>query len=233
MMNETEPFAPSVPAGQTSFMTTREVAETLEVDVDTINNTAKKLGFSDVLRKTSSKGGRPTKIFNAEQVTAIKEELMRHHNIKSEMPEKLQTELSIMHRVADGFAALKEWNTSLQQQLSEEKRKNEEMRPKAEFYDRLGISQTLFCFRDAARKCHIRQTDFMNLLKDKYIYEVRTSDGRHTYHYRAYAGFEKYFDFQMYEMQNGKYGQQLKLTVEGLDYFTRLINEQRGKDDGK
>lgn len=232
MMNETEPFAPSVPAGQPSFMTTREVAETLEVGLATIQRAAKKL-FNPSSVQTRVINGGKSMIFNAEQVTAIKEELMRHHNIRSEMPEKMQTELSIMHRVADGFAALKEWNTSLQQQLSEEKRKNEEMRPKAEFYDRLGISQTLFCFRDAARKCHIRQTDFMNLLKGKYIYEVRTSDGRHTYHYRAYAPFEKYFDFQMYEMQNGKYGQQLKLTVEGLDYFTRLINEQRGKDDGK
>lgn len=33
------------------FVTTKQLAEILGVDVDTVNNTVRKIGFSDVLRK--------------------------------------------------------------------------------------------------------------------------------------------------------------------------------------
>lgn len=48
-------------------ITTKELAEVLGVDVDTVNNTVRKIGFSDVLRKST--GGRPTQVFNEEQAT--------------------------------------------------------------------------------------------------------------------------------------------------------------------
>lgn len=227
MMKETEPFAPSVPAGQTSFMTTREVAETLEVSTDAILKTAKKLFNPTAVHRRVINGGK-SMIFNAEQVTAIKEELMRHHNIKSEMPEKMQTELSIMHRVADGFAALKEWNTSLQQQLSEEKRKNEEMRPKAELADKYLDRKMFYSFTDASHVLGIGRKELMTLLKSKYIYEVPNCK----YSYRPYADYKKYFERRPFGLPGGKAGFQLMMNLRGLEFFGRILKAKEEKEIG-
>lgn len=65
-------------------VTTKELAEVLGIDVDTVNNTVKQLvtdlkpGFSEILRKST--GGRPTKVFTEEQATLIKQEIQKHHN---------------------------------------------------------------------------------------------------------------------------------------------------------
>ena len=61
-------------------VTTKELAETLGVDVDTVNNTVNKLGFSEVYRKST--GGRPTKVFTEQQATLIKQEQVNNGNFK-------------------------------------------------------------------------------------------------------------------------------------------------------
>ena len=71
-------------------MTTKELAQVLGVDVDTINITVKKLGFSDVLRKST--GGRPTKVFTEKQATIIKQEIQRHHNLANRQIDGVTTD---------------------------------------------------------------------------------------------------------------------------------------------
>ena len=58
-----------------TLVSTKELAKICGVDVNTVHRTVKRLGFSDVLRENT--GGRPTKVFNEEQVTAIKQELQK------------------------------------------------------------------------------------------------------------------------------------------------------------
>lgn len=60
-------------------VTTRELAEILRVDVRTVQLTVQHLGFAKVL--SQSTGGRPTQVFNQEQVTLIKQEIQKHHNL--------------------------------------------------------------------------------------------------------------------------------------------------------
>lgn len=61
-------------------MTTKELAEILGVDVKTIQRTADKLFDINVVKSIST-GGRPTKVFNEAQATAIKIELQNHSKI--------------------------------------------------------------------------------------------------------------------------------------------------------
>ena len=74
-------------------MTTKELANALGVDVDTVNNTVKRLGFSEILRK--SNGGRPTKVFTEEQATVIKQEIQKHHNLANRQIDNVSTEMLI------------------------------------------------------------------------------------------------------------------------------------------
>lgn len=75
---------------KTSYVTTKELAEVLGVDVDTVNNTVKRLTFSDV--HIQSTGGRHTKVFNEEQATIIKQEIQKHHNLASRQIDTVSTE---------------------------------------------------------------------------------------------------------------------------------------------
>ena len=61
-------------------VTTKELAESLGVDVKTIQRTSAKLFDKDVV-KSVSYGGRPTQVFNEAQATAIKIELQNHSKV--------------------------------------------------------------------------------------------------------------------------------------------------------
>lgn len=72
------------------MVTTKELADILGVDVDTINNTVNKLNFSDVHRKSTK--GRPTKAFTEKQATLIKQEIQKHHNLATRQIDSVTTE---------------------------------------------------------------------------------------------------------------------------------------------
>lgn len=78
----------------TQTVTTKELAEMLGVDVDTVNNVVSKIGFSDVLRKST--GGRPTKAFTEEQATLIKQEIQKHHNLSTRQIDTVTTDYEMM-----------------------------------------------------------------------------------------------------------------------------------------
>ncbi len=63
-------------------MTTKELSESLNVDVKTIQRASEKL-FDSTVVKSVSTGGRPSQVFNEQQATAIKLEIQKHHNLAS------------------------------------------------------------------------------------------------------------------------------------------------------
>lgn len=87
---------------QEKTMTTKELADVLGVDVDTINNTVKKLGFSEIHRKST--GGRPTKVFTEQQATIIKQEIEKHHNLTNRKIDNVSTEMEVMLKIQEGYA---------------------------------------------------------------------------------------------------------------------------------
>ncbi len=88
----------------------------------------------------------------------------------------------------------------------------ETMQPKAVVYDEF-VNREKFCnFRDGAKYLHITQSDFMALLKSKYIYKNESGE------YRCYAEYSEYFALRPFT-RGDKTGQQLMLTIKGLDFF--------------
>lgn len=79
-------------------VTTKELAEVLCVDVKTVNNTVERLGGLLGTTFQKSYGGRPTKVFNEEQATLIKQEIQKHHNLSSRKIDDVSTdyEMEIM-----------------------------------------------------------------------------------------------------------------------------------------
>ncbi len=77
------------------FMTTKELAETLGVSVDSIQNAVKKLTennrrlFNNVHR--NNQGGY---LFSEAQATLIKQEIQKHHNLASRQIDSISTELT-------------------------------------------------------------------------------------------------------------------------------------------
>jgi len=93
----------------------------------------------------------------------------------------------------------------------------EEQKPKVEVYDHF-LEREQFCnFRDASNYLGISQTDFMNLLKTKYIYKNSVGE------YRAYSDYAKYFTLRPYDRGNDKVGQQLMLNISGLEFFKQKL----------
>ena len=92
-----------------------------------------------------------------------------------------------------------------------------EMKPKAEVYDDF-LSRDKFCnFRDGAAYLGISQTEFMDILKSKYIYKNNIGE------YRAYAEYTDYFTLRPFARGTERTGQQLMLNLQGLEYFGKLL----------
>ena len=103
-------------------VTTRELADVLGVDVDTVNNAVNKLDFSEVLRKST--GGRPTRCFTEEQATLIKQEIQKHHNLKSRQIDNVSTEVEENETILKAIRILKNRNEELKKRVEIAENKN-------------------------------------------------------------------------------------------------------------
>lgn len=202
--------------GQRTFMTTRELADTLGVDERTIRNTISKLRKVLSAVQKNSQGGY---MLTAEQAAQIKAEVQRHHNLKSRQIDAVSSRVEELGKVKEAFEIISKWN----RELMEEKRELEE---KAEAYDRFIDDKALYSFRDAARLLGVGEKWMMSQLKGKYIYEYIRADGSHTYTYSAYARYARYFGKRPFRA-GGKIFIRLMMTAEGLEHFRRLLSERR------
>lgn len=210
-MNELELF--EVP-GQTTFMTTRELADALDVDVRTIQQTAKKLfDPANVLSRVIN-GGK-SMVFTAEQAAQIKAEVQKHHNLKSRQIDAVSSKIEELGKVKEAFEIITKWNGELM-------RERDELKGKAEAYDRFIDDKALYSFRDAARLLGVGEKWLMSELKGKYIYEYIRADGSHTYTYNAYARYARYFGKRPFRA-GGKIFTRLMMSLEGLEYFRRKL----------
>lgn len=201
---------------QRTFMTTRELADTLGVSASTIKNTIEKLRHVLGGVQKNSQGGY---MLTAEQAAQIKAEVQRHHNLKSRQIDAVASRVEELGKVKEAFEIISKWN----RELMEEKRELEE---KAEAYDRFIDDKALYSFRDAARLLGVGEKWLMSQLKGKYIYEYIRADGSHTYTYSAYARYARYFGKRPFRA-GGKIFIRLMMTAEGLEHFRRLLSERR------
>lgn len=123
------------------MMTTKELAEVLNVDVDTVNNAVKQLDFSEVLRKST--GGRPTKVFTEKQATLIKQEIQKHHNLKSRQIDDVTTEVEENETILKAIRILKNRNEELRKRAEIAENKNNLLMHSEKTYTMSEISKEL------------------------------------------------------------------------------------------
>jgi len=93
-----------------------------------------------------------------------------------------------------------------------------ELTPQAQGYLEY-VDRGRFCnFRDAANYMHITQNEFMDLLRSKYIYKNSVGE------YRCYAQYNELFALRPFT-KGDQTGQQLMLTIAGLNHFGRVLGE--------
>ena len=200
-------------------VTTKELAEVLGIDVDTVNNTVKqlvadlKLGFSEMLRKIT--GGRPTKVFTEEQATLIKQEIQKHHNLASRQIDNVITDTEMMMNIQHDFAWLVQ--------------KNKELQAKADFYDCVTGSKDTVDMKECARFINFRgwgRNKIFKLLRQKSVLD------------RSNQPYQRYCDMQYFRIIESKYvlpTGEVKISLKtivyqkGLDFIRKLIEKEENE----
>lgn len=118
----------------------------------------------------------------------------------------------------DPLMVVKRANQFLEQKQKELYAQCLEMQPKAVVYDELVDRSKTMNFRDMAAKLGMSQSQFMTILKSKYIYKNSIGE------YRAYAEWQRYFTLRTFTRGENKTGEQLMLSMEGITYF---VNKYR------
>lgn len=211
-MNELCLFNP-----EEKMMSTKELADIFSVDVKTINNTVDRLGGLLGSISCKSFGGRPTKVFTEHQATMIKQEIQKHHNLQSRQVDAVTTEYEENQTIFNALQILQKRSEDLQNKLKMAEQTIEEQKPKADAYDHFLTRDQFTNFRDASNYLGISQTDFMKILRSKYIYKNSIGE------YRAYSEYSKYFTLRPYDRGYDRTGQQLMLNINGLEYFKQKI----------
>lgn len=198
-------------------ITTRELAEQLGTRPNVITENAKKC-----LPNKRIENGKPTYWSKAE-VTVLIEQLKtsnpNQHNLSRSMI-GISTDLTPALRIRN---AMLEMQAAYEDELAILRAKNEEMQPKAVVYDEF-VEREKFCnFRDGANYLRVSQSDFMKLLKSRYIY--KNSSGE----YRCYGEFSDYFALRPFSLGE-KTRQQLMLTIKGLEFFRKKMNSAEAEN---
>lgn len=195
-------------------MTTKELAEQLNCGVKTIFNIARKCLPNKVIEN-----GKPT-FWSKAEVTVLIEQMKTSNPNQYDLVRSVQgvsTELTPALKIKKAMELMQEGYEEelaiLKTRNIEQQKVIEEQKPKAECYDNF-LAREKFCnFRDASLYFGTSQTDFMNLLRSKYIYKNSVGE------YRAYAGYSDCFALRPFDKGKDRVGQQLMLTLKGLQYF--------------
>lgn len=193
------------------LISTRELADVLNVDVDTVNNTVKQLGFSDVHRKST--GGRPTKVFTEKQATLIKQEIQKHHNIKSRQIDNVTTEFEENETILKAICILKN--------------RNEELRKRAEISENknnlLMHSEKTYTISEIAKELGYKSAIEFNkvLYNDKIIFKRNGT-------WIPYSDYSEsgYFEIKQSILENELVVYNLKVTQKGREFLLSKYSDK-------
>lgn len=194
-------------------VTTKELALSLGVTPQTIRDTVERLGLAKSILQVKIRG-QISFAFTEEQATAIKIELQNH----SKIAQNGFNTLTIANDL-EAWELQKRLDAYKDRRIAELTAENERMKPKEIVYDDF-LSRDKFCnFRDGANYLGISQSEFMDILKSKYIYKNNIGE------YRAYAEYTDYFTLRPFARGAERTGQQLMLNLQGLEYFKTRIKK--------
>ena len=216
----------SILAMQTSkdkTVTTKELAETLDVDVRTIQRVAKKLFDPSTLMSRVINGGKSS-IFTEEQATAIKIELQNHSKVAQNGFNTLSIsndlEMMLLQRKLAEYqdkriVELEEENKKMSQKLIEQS-------PKVEFYNDVADSDSTINMAEVAKVLNVKGIGRNNLFK--FLRENNIFDEKNIPYQRyVNAGFFKLVEYKF--ICDGKVKVGLKPVVyqKGVDYINKLL----------
>lgn len=208
-------------------MTVREVAESLGVSYDTINNSVKRL-FPDIV-----KNGKTTYL-NEAQIACISKELKNNVQVTNQLTfeagskvKNTTTELEIISNAVSAFNALKELyarkEAELKSVIENQQKVIEEQTPKVEFYDDVAGSSDTIDMKEVAKVLNIKglgRNNLFELLRSKKILD------------RNNQPYQKYVDAGLFRIIESKYTLptgdvriNLKTVVfqKGVDYIRKIV----------
>lgn len=229
-MNEltTEKMLTTKEVAETATMTTKEVAKVLGVAKDTINATVERLELNGVLRrvdiKRNSQGGY---LFDEQQVTMIKQEIAKHHNLSSRQIDNVNTELEVMQNYKQAtealIAMLSAKTKALKAENEEQKAKLIEQAPKVEFFNDVAGSADTIDMKEVAKILNVKgigRNKLFEILREKKILDGNNQP------YQEYVdrGYFRIIESR-FTLPTGEIKISLKTVVfqKGLDYIRKVL----------
>mgnify|MGYP003571341752 CR=1 FL=1 len=200
----------------------KDVAEWIEIKqpsvmLQNVDEDEKILLNNTVISNHTISAGNPTKWFLTEN--GLYEVLMLSRKPIAKQFKKEVKKILHEIRMTGGYTVPKTFEQALRLAADQQKQ-IAELKPKADVYDDY-VERGQFCnFRDAANYLRVSQTELMDLLKSKYIYKNSVGE------YRNYAEYSELFILRPFEKGKNRTGQQLLLTIAGLNYFGRILSER-------
>lgn len=209
LLNELELFPEKHDVDTSSTMTTKELAEELDVDVRTVQMTAKRI--LDLTKVHSqSTNGRPTQIFNEKQATAIKQEIQKHHNLASRQIDNVTTEY--------------EMELMTQKVIAYHVQKANEYKARAELAERknslLMHTKKTYTASEIAKELGISSAKKLNLiLEEKGIQYKRNGTWLPTAKYSESG----YYEIKQEILDNGTVVYNSHITQKGRDFILNFV----------
>ncbi len=152
-------------------MTTRELAETLNVSTDTITRAANRvLDPSAVVRRVINGG--ESRVFSEKQATLIKQEIQRHHNLASRQIDSAMTDIEENAVILHAYQILERRVQTYKQRAEVAECKLIEQQPKVEFFDAVAESKDWLDFEQVSKTLCVKgygRNNLFKFLKDKRV----------------------------------------------------------------
>jgi phage antirepressor YoqD-like protein len=200
-------------------MTVREVADVLQIPEQTLRNNIRTL-FPKLMQNGV------TTYLNEEQVTALKLEIERHHNLSSTgQVGHVSTRLERQLYIAKALQFVNEEIQQLRSELSQRERKIAADAPKVEFFDQVADSKDVLQMRDVAAALNMPgwgRNKIFERLRNKGVFDERNVP------YREFQD-RKYFRVieQKYTDSDGETHINLKTLVyqRGVEFIRTLLKQ--------
>ena len=153
------------------MMTTKEIAESLGMSVDSIQKAVKTLQSTSENFRKFKQGQTPR--FNEAEVTAIKLELQNHSKVNSLSP---KTTLEKQLIIQQAMKLQEEMIAELQAENERQKLQLIEQAPKVEFFDDVTGSSDTIDMKEVAKLLNVKglgRNNLFELLRDKRILDER------------------------------------------------------------
>lgn len=206
-------------------MTTRELANALNVSVDAVTRCANAILDPSAIQRRVINGGN-SMVFNQEQATMIKQEIQKHHNLANRTIDKTKTDLEIMQNMMQSFADFKDMCERKEQEyltlINNQKEQLKEQSPKVEFFDAVADSKDAIDMQKASKVLNmgIGRNTLFDILRKKGVLD------------RYNIPYQKYINLGYFRTIETRYmvGEEVRVGIKtlvfqkGLNFIKKVVS---------